>query len=91
MKLIIIHSLLPRCRSAARRGLSCYAPSYRKGAALQIPQQKIFIETSLFLINKLLNRKYIISNYDLSIFKITYENNEHIMLEHIDEMNNYKL
>ena len=52
---------------------------------------KIFNDKSLILKQKLESGKYILSNLDLSIFNVVFENHEHIFLRHVDINNCYKV
>jgi|SRR6267154_353428 len=53
--------------------------------------EKEFYNKSLILKKKLESENYILSNLDLRIFKIIFENDQHIVLKHTDINNNYQV
>jgi len=53
--------------------------------------KKLLNEKSLMLKKKLESRKYILTNLDLRIFKVLFEDNKHIVLRHEDVNNAYKV
>jgi len=67
-----------------------YINSEYKLHKIKIYKQAIY-EKSLILKHKLQSQNYFLTNSDLRIFKIIFEDNKHILLKHIDYDNNYQV